>query len=63
MTLNQVEVGSTYEMVDGRKLKIVREWTAENGHTRVEFDVIEGSQAGFLDCSKAEFQAKATQKV
>ena len=62
MALDQVEVGSTYEMTDGRKLRIVREWTAEDGHTRVAFDVIEGPQAGFLDCPKLEFQSNAIHK-
>ena len=63
MALDQVEGGSTYEMEDGRKLRIVHEWTAENGHTRTGFEVIEGHQNGFKDCSKREFQTKAMREV
>lgn len=63
MALDQVEVGSTYEMTDGRKLRIAREWTAEDGHTRVAFNVIEDPQAGFLDCPTLEFQRNATRKI
>jgi len=55
MALNQVKVGCTYKMDDGRKLRLTREWTSADGHTRVAFELIEGTGIGFLDCSKRDF--------
>jgi len=63
VALNQVEVGCTYQMDDGRKLRLTREWTSEDSHTRVRFEVIEGSKTGFLDCSKDEFLSKAGRQI
>jgi hypothetical protein len=63
MPLNEVDINRTYKMDDGRKLRITNQWPAENGHTRVRFEVIEGEASGFLDCSLTEFRAKAVREV
>ena len=68
MAIAQVKVGGTYEMEDKRKLRIIREWTSDDGHPHVAFEVIEdpptaSPPTSFLDCSKRDFLAKASREV
>jgi len=63
MSLEQVEINRTYRMKDNRILRIIREWTAEDGHSRVAFDVIDGPKTGHMDCSKRDFLAMEPREV
>ncbi len=63
MPLDHVKVGCDYLMQDGRTLHLNREWTAEDGHTRVGFAVLEGNSDGPRDCSKTDFLSAVISEV
>ena len=63
LPLVKVEVGRDYLMQDGRTLQVTREWTAEDGHIRVQLIATEGLSKELLNCSKQQFLAAALWKV
>lgn len=50
--VTKVEVGKDYLMQNGQVLQVTREWTAEDGHTRIQYVSVEGPSKELLDCSK-----------
>jgi hypothetical protein len=61
--LVKVEVGKDYLMQNGQTLQVTREWTAEDGHTRIQYVAVERPSKELLDCSKQQFLAAALWKV
>jgi hypothetical protein len=63
VALTKVEVGKDYLMQNGQAVQVTREWTAEDGHTRIQYVAVEGPSKELLDCSKQQFLAAAIWKV
>jgi hypothetical protein len=71
MPIDQVSVGRIYKMSSGEKVIVTREWTAQDGHMRVEGHTVGApreytyafvfSKREFLDKAESEVPAASAQ--